>query len=208
MDKFREVAVVICIIFLFSLVLSSDRVLFATAQGAVVATVTVGNSPYGVAYDSAKGEVFVANGASNTVSVISDGNNAVVKNIAIGGAPYGIAYDSSKGEVFVANGGSSNTVYVISDSGNALVATVTLPVAPTHLELPMTRLKARCSSPIVLSPPQVDLTLSRWSLTVTTQSSRTSQWEMDPTPSLTTRPKAKYCLQRLHKYRFGDLWQW
>ena len=39
---------------------------------AVTSTITVGTSPTGVAYDSAKGEVFVANTGYNTVSVISD----------------------------------------------------------------------------------------------------------------------------------------
>ena len=47
---------------------------FARAQ-TVVATVNVGIAPFGLAYDSAKGEVFVANFGSNTVSVISDGTS-------------------------------------------------------------------------------------------------------------------------------------
>jgi DNA-binding beta-propeller fold protein YncE len=44
------------------------------SSDAVVATVTLppGSSPYGVAYDPAKGEVFVANYGYITVSVISD----------------------------------------------------------------------------------------------------------------------------------------
>ncbi len=39
---------------------------------AATATITVGNSPVGVAYDSGKGEIFVANNWANTVSVLSD----------------------------------------------------------------------------------------------------------------------------------------
>jgi len=42
------------------------------ATNSVVATVNVGSSPDGAAYDSGQGEVFVANFGSNTVSVISD----------------------------------------------------------------------------------------------------------------------------------------
>ena len=38
----------------------------------------MGSDPDGVAYDSAKGEIFVANGGSGTVSVISDSTNAVL----------------------------------------------------------------------------------------------------------------------------------
>src|SRR6266849_1704959 len=75
---------------------------FARAQ-TVVATVNVGIAPFGLAYDSAKGEVFVTNDGSNTVSVISDTNNAVVATVSLGVGPLGVAYDSAKGEVFVTN---------------------------------------------------------------------------------------------------------
>jgi YVTN family beta-propeller protein len=114
------------LIFLALLVLTSALVPFAHAQPTVVATVKVGATPYGVAYDSAKGEVFVSNSNGNTTSVISDSSNAVVATVAVGSTSYGIAYDSAKGEVFVGNSGS-NTVFVISDSSNAVVATVPLP---------------------------------------------------------------------------------
>ncbi len=91
----------------------------------MVATVTVGIDPEGVAYDSGKGEIFVANAGSNTVSVISDSTNAAVANVTVGNRPAGVAYDSGKGEIFVANY-LSNTVSVISDSTNTVVATVTV----------------------------------------------------------------------------------
>ena len=84
-----------------------------------------GLRPTGAAYDSGKGEAFVANGGSDTVSVISDATNAVVATVAVGSGPIGVAYDSGKGEVFVANEGSDN-VSVISDATNAVVATVTV----------------------------------------------------------------------------------
>src|SRR5207245_7672141 len=92
---------------------------------AVAATVTVGvgpfGGPFGLAYDSAKGEVFVVKGGA--VSVISDTTNAVVATGNVGGGPFGVAYDSGMNEVFVANQGS-NTVSVISDATNDLAATV------------------------------------------------------------------------------------
>ena len=96
---------------------------------AVVANVHVGNYPFGVAYDSGKGEIFVTNNYDNTVSVISDSNNTVVAIIPVE-APYGVAYDSGKSETFVTNtlfepsllnpttNFISNTVSVISDSSN------------------------------------------------------------------------------------------
>jgi DNA-binding beta-propeller fold protein YncE len=38
----------------------------------VVNTVTVGNGPFGIAYDSGKDEIFVTNAADSMVSVLSD----------------------------------------------------------------------------------------------------------------------------------------
>ena len=87
------------------------------------ATIIVGSEPYGIAYDSAKGELFVANHNSGWVSVISDSTNAATASVPVGSEPFGITYDSAKGKVFVSNYGA-NSVSVISDSTNAIVATV------------------------------------------------------------------------------------
>ncbi len=116
----------------------------------VVNTINVGAFPWGIAYDSAKGEIFVANSGNGavhgTVSVISDSNNTVIEtiNVANGAAsytdsvisditttvvatinvgtfPWGVAYDSAKGEIFVTNA-SPGTVSVISDSTNTVIA--------------------------------------------------------------------------------------
>ncbi|EQD49409.1 40-residue YVTN family beta-propeller repeat-containing protein, partial [mine drainage metagenome] len=59
--------------------------------------------PYAVAYDSGRGELFVADQLSNNVSVISDANNTVVATVPVGIGPWAVAYDPGKGEVFVAN---------------------------------------------------------------------------------------------------------
>ena len=75
----------------------------SNASKAVAATIIEGCAPYGVAYDSGKGEVFVANGGSNYVSLISDSSNTIVTTIKVGYDSGGVAYDSGKGEVFVAN---------------------------------------------------------------------------------------------------------
>jgi len=97
----------------------------------VVSTVTVGNYPEDVAYDSGKGEGFVA--ADGGLWVISDINNTVVATIPIGKGPFGVAYDSGKGEIFTANmghvGSAFNNLYsvsVISDNTNSLVATINI----------------------------------------------------------------------------------
>ena len=91
------------------------------------------SSPYGVAYDSGKGEVFVTNLGSNNVSVISDVTNKVVATIPIGGSLASVAYDSGKGEVFVTNPNfvsNSGNVSVISDVTNKVVATIPVGAEP------------------------------------------------------------------------------
>lgn len=119
--------------------LSTARVVYATA---VTATITVGYAPQGVAYDSAKNEIFVActgpllanNGnvtseaGSNTVYVIADKNNSVVTSIPLSASAYtygayGAAYDSGKGEIFVTD--QDGHVAVISDTSNSIIANIT-----------------------------------------------------------------------------------
>jgi YVTN family beta-propeller protein len=102
---------------------------FARGQE-VVATAKDGGSASAIAYDPAKGEVFVANFLNGTVTVLSDSNDAVVATVAVGAEPDGIAYDSGKSEVFVANA-ENGTVTVISDSNNAVVATVPVGFGPS-----------------------------------------------------------------------------
>src|SRR3989442_430741 len=86
--------------------------------------------PTGIAYDRPRGEIFVADGGSNNVSVISDTTNAVVATIRVGANPFGVVYDGGKGEVFVTNQ-VSNNVSVISDATNSVVASIPVGAYPT-----------------------------------------------------------------------------
>ncbi|HTY74566.1 MAG TPA: YncE family protein [Candidatus Nanoarchaeia archaeon] len=119
-----------CLLGLILIVVSVLTVANLVYAVSVTATITVGNEPTGMAYDSAKGEIFVVNHAQNSVSVVSDGTNAVVSTISVGSGPYKVVYDSSKGEVFVVNE-VANTVSVISDNTNSVIATVTVGTQPT-----------------------------------------------------------------------------
>ncbi len=78
----------------------------------MVANVTGLSGVAGIAYDSAKHEIFVGN------AVISDSNNAVVAYVpeALGS----IVYDSGKGEIF---GAGSTAIDVISDSSRTPIST-------------------------------------------------------------------------------------
>ena len=125
----RTTLVLSILAILFLSILSFAFVSRVAASPSVVATVPVGYSPEGVAYDSGKNEIFVANsysGYGSIVSVISDTTPNLVASINVGPlgrGPYGVAYDSGKAEVFVANP-QSNNVSVISDATNGVVATI------------------------------------------------------------------------------------
>jgi YVTN family beta-propeller protein len=90
--------------------------------------IPVGDHPNGIAYDSAKGEIFVigsSDNGNNTVSIINDATNTVVKTIPVGALSTGIAYDSAKGEIFVTSSGNgNNTVSIINDATNTVVKTI------------------------------------------------------------------------------------
>jgi len=65
------------------------------AGNAVVATIPVGNVPYGIAVDPSGTRVYVANNGSNSVSVIDAASNAVVATIPVGDGPVGVVVDQA-----------------------------------------------------------------------------------------------------------------
>jgi len=120
----------VLILIVFFILLAANLV----AAIEVTATVPVGLGPVWTAYDSGRREVFVANGGSNSVSVISDANYSVIATIPLPSdspSPSDLAYDSSKGEIFVLNNPfdeifASSTISVISDTTNTIVTTINL----------------------------------------------------------------------------------
>jgi YVTN family beta-propeller protein len=111
---------------------SADISVVSDLTDSVTSSFSVGSTPhFGLAYDSAKGELFLADtlhGLSN-VSVVSDSNDTVLATVPVGSEPYGVAYDPEAGRLFVSND-QSNSVSVISDSTNAVVATVAVGAYP------------------------------------------------------------------------------
>ena len=105
-------------------------------------SVNVGGAPYGLAYDPALGEVFVANEACGgawvgNISVINDTTARVVASVNVSGpncdelTPWNLVYDSGKGEVFAASIDSDN-VTVINASDNRVVAQVPVGNTPAN----------------------------------------------------------------------------
>ena len=78
------------------------------------ATVSVGDGPRGVAVSPDGDTVYVANGSSNTVSVINASTNSVTDTVSVGDAPYGVAVSPDGDTVYVANS-SDDTVSVLSN---------------------------------------------------------------------------------------------
>ena len=111
---------------------STDYVLILNpTDGATVGTVPVGEFPWGLAYDSGTGTMFVANSQSANVSVIH-GTSLRLASIPVGGGPSGVAYANDVGEVFVTNT-DSDTVSVLNGSTGLGVATVVLGIAPDSI---------------------------------------------------------------------------
>jgi YVTN family beta-propeller protein len=93
-----------------------------TANNTVVATVTVGGGPAGVAVTPDGKNAYVANSFSSNVSVI-DTSNTVVATVGVGLTLLWVALTPDGKHAYVTNG-FSDTVSVIETTGNTVVATV------------------------------------------------------------------------------------
>jgi YVTN family beta-propeller protein len=74
--------------------------------------------------------VYVSNGGSNSVSVISGSSNTVIANVPVGPQPYGVGVDLRSNVVYVANSvGTSNSssISVIDGRTNTVTATIKAP---------------------------------------------------------------------------------
>jgi DNA-binding beta-propeller fold protein YncE len=98
------------------------------SSNTVVANISVAAHPLALAYDSAKGEVFVISSNStgslgSILSVISDSSNKVVATTSVGSGAGTMAFDSGKGEIFVQ---SFQSIQAISDNNNKVIASIPL----------------------------------------------------------------------------------
>src|SRR2546427_374314 len=105
--------------------LATSAPTLGSGVGTIVATVPVGNGPWGVGYDSGNGYAYVANSGSNTTSVIS--GTTVVATIPVESFPLGVGYNSGNGHVYVANLYSKNVSVI---SGTIVVATISVGKGP------------------------------------------------------------------------------
>ena len=102
----------------------SDNVsVINTATNAVVATIAVGNQPYGVSNSPDGSRVYVTNFGSDNVSVTNTATNTVMANIPVGYNSFGVSTSPDGSRVYVANPGS-NYLSVINTATNTVVATI------------------------------------------------------------------------------------
>ena len=110
---------------------SADIMVVNGTTNTQTATIGLGQTPFGVVYDSVNGQIYAtsANPVTNstynngTVSVIDPTSNRVTKLITVGVEPGDIAIDSLTGDIFVANQDSGN-VSVIDGASQSIVGTI------------------------------------------------------------------------------------
>jgi len=104
-----------------------------TATNTVTATISAGSQPAGVAVSPDGSRVYVANTASQNVSVIDSGTNTVISAITIPVSsqssfadPIGVAVSPDGNRVYVTAYGAG-TVSVIDAATNAITSTIAIP---------------------------------------------------------------------------------
>ncbi|HEX5463158.1 MAG TPA: hypothetical protein VFW88_00405, partial [Burkholderiales bacterium] len=62
-----------------------------TATNKIIATIPVGHRPWNMAITPDGSKLYVANGRSDSVSVIDTATNKKIKDISVGKKPWGVA---------------------------------------------------------------------------------------------------------------------
>jgi DNA-binding beta-propeller fold protein YncE len=114
--------------------ISGNVYVISAKTNTVTTTIPIGGIPGLEAYDSVKGEIFVANsiwnssapgGYSHVIEVISDSTNKIIATITVPTSVFSgpMAYNPDKGEIYINVGAS---VAIISDKTNNVVGTVNI----------------------------------------------------------------------------------
>ena len=100
-----------------------------TTTNTVIATIPVGNFPYGATVTPDGTKVYVTNYNGNTVSVINTATNNVTATVNVGSHPMGVAVTPDATKVYVTNE-FSNTVSVINTTTNQVTSNVSVGINP------------------------------------------------------------------------------
>jgi YVTN family beta-propeller protein len=91
--------------------------------------VSTGEIPCAVAVDDSSGKAFVANFASNDVTVLDGASDTVVGTMSVGPKPQAIAVDSNNHKVYVVST-HERTVTVLDGHNNSVLGTVRMEKRP------------------------------------------------------------------------------
>lgn len=98
-----------------------------TSTNTVVATVTVGNEPFGVAISPDGTSAYVANSSSGSVSVIDTKSRTVVATVTVGGQPQAVAFSPDGSRAYVTcSADPASFLAVLDTASRAVLATVPL----------------------------------------------------------------------------------
>src|SRR5258708_1795101 len=101
---------------------SNSLAVIAHATNPVIGlAIPVGLSPLGAVVTPDRSKVYVANHASNTVSVIDTATNSVSATIPVGASPFGVAATPDGNKVYVAHDSAPGAVSVIDIATNTVV---------------------------------------------------------------------------------------
>lgn len=95
-----------------------------TATDTVIATITVGNIPIGIAITPNGKRVYVVNTLDNNVSVIDTAINKVIDTISVGNEPLLVEITPNGARAYVGNAGD-NTISVIDTKSDMVTETIT-----------------------------------------------------------------------------------
>ncbi|MCC7028406.1 MAG: beta-propeller fold lactonase family protein, partial [Saprospiraceae bacterium] len=100
-----------------------------TITNNIVATIPVGDFPYGVSVNPDGPLAYITNYGSDNVSVINTLTNTVIATIPVGSAPIGVSVSPDGTRAYINNLGSDN-VSVINTASNTVVATIPVGTSP------------------------------------------------------------------------------
>jgi YVTN family beta-propeller protein len=103
-----------------------------TAAPTAWLTALIGKAPVALGVDTTTGRVFVANPASNTVSVLNDDSGVLLHTTIVGTAPSDVEVDDTTGHVFIANTGSNSVSVLDTRTGRVLR---TIPVGQRPIDV-------------------------------------------------------------------------
>ncbi|HKV69696.1 MAG TPA: hypothetical protein VJN62_00500, partial [Gemmatimonadales bacterium] len=144
----------------------------ATGSAPVISdSVPLGNSmlglqPLGVAIDTARNLIYVADSGSNEVTIIDEATLRAIDSVPVGVDPVAVAVNPSLNRIYVADAGDS-TLDVIDGSSRTVLSTIPLGASPLNIAIdPATDSIYVAAGPLVVVDPTLNAVAGSVSLSV------------------------------------------